>query len=312
MAMAAIGAVVAAVTVSGPASAGITASPSCTFDGHTVTAIYGDPGTFGITASLRQVPSSGGELVFDQDGAVDCGATIHTAANIVVVGTPTLDFFTVDESQSDFSGQLPPIDAQLGGGPDVLSAEGIPNQVNTMVFGSDALVVNGTVVTYSPIARGELYGGNVDGDLLSGQGGGAAGGRFHPILLAVAGKGATTIKGGNGPDVIKGDSDGRGDSINGEMGGDSIQGSEGDDDISGGPGGDDIGGGDGKDRIRGMGGDDFLMGDAGKDHILGGAGADEISAQDGEKDMVNGGTGLDTASADCGLDVVTNVESITC
>jgi hypothetical protein len=149
MAMAAIAAMLVAMTgmAPRPASARTTAAPTCTFDGHTVTATYGDPSIYGITASLRQVPSQGGELVFDQDGAVSCGATIHTAADIVVNGTPTLDYFKVDESQSDFTGKLPPIDARLAGGSDVLIGLGIPNQVNSLVIGDKALVINKTVVT---------------------------------------------------------------------------------------------------------------------------------------------------------------------
>ncbi len=311
--MAVISAVVTVITMSEPASAGAVAAPSCTFDGHTVTATWGDPGTFGITASLRQVPSNGGELVFHQDGDVDCGATIHTTVNIVVNGTGGQDFFTVDESQSDFSGQLPPIDARLGGGYDVLAGLGIPNQVNTMAFGSKAMVINGTVVTYSPIARGELDGGNMDGDLLSGQGGGAAGHRFGPqVLLAVAGKGAATIEGGTGPDVLVGDKGARGDVIDGGTNQDSIQGSEGNDVIYGGPEGDDISGGGGNDVIRGQGGDDFIMGDSGRDRMFGGNGSDEIRSYDGVKDLVDGGTGNDSALVDCGLDNVRNVEDESC
>jgi Ca2+-binding RTX toxin-like protein len=312
MAMALVLAAVAAVVVSGPASAGAAVAPSCSFDGHTVTATYGDPGVFGITASLRQVPSNGGQLVFDQDGAVDCGATIHTAAKIVVNGTPTLDYFAVDESQSDFSGQLPPINARLAGGNDVLIGKGTPNQVNTLVFGSRAMVINGTVVMYSPIARGELQGGNEDGDLLSGQGGGAAGGVFGRVLVAVAGKGSATIEGGNGPDVLRGDTDARGDMITGGKSGDAIQGSESDDQISGGPGGDDVSGGAGDDVIFGNGGDDFIMGDSGQDRLMGGSGSDELHTQDGVKDVVRGGLGPDIGLVDCGIDRVAGVENTIC
>jgi Ca2+-binding RTX toxin-like protein len=312
LAVAAVPTIAIATMVIRPAAASTSAAPSCTFDGHTATATYGDPRTYGISASFYQVPSKGGELAFDQDGAVDCGATIDTAAAVVVNGTPTLDFFTVDESQSDFSGQLPPIDARLGGGNDVLIGLGISNQVNTMVFGSNAMVINGTVVTYSAIARGELHGGNKNGDLLSAQGGGPAGGVFHRVVVAVAGKGAATIEGGNGPDILKGDSGSRGDSITGGRGQDAIQGSEGDDQISGGPGGDNISGDSGDDVVRGQGGDDFVMGDAGMDRLMGGSGSDEFRTQDGERDAINGGSGTDIASVDCGLDVVTKVETVTC
>jgi Ca2+-binding RTX toxin-like protein len=301
--------------VAGPAGAGTRSVPTCTFDGRKVTATYGDPGVYGIVASLYQVHADGGELFFDQGGAIDCGATIATARRVVVIGTGGLDHFSVDEHQADFSGALPPIDARLGGGNDVLSALGIPNQVNTMVFGSAAMVINGTVVTYSPLARGELRGGDVDGDLLSGQGGGPAGGRFGDVLLAVAGAGATTIRGGDGPDVLKGDTGGRGDLIDGEKGQDAIQGSEGDDDLRGGPGADIVSGGGGNDRIAGNGGDDELSGDVGKDRLLGGPGSDEIDAQDGEKDVIDGGSngGIgDSAFVDCGLDVVTRVEDVHC
>jgi Ca2+-binding RTX toxin-like protein len=312
MALAVVPALTVAMAGARPAVADTAAAPTCTFDGHSVTATYGDPGTYGIIASLRQVPSNGGELVFDQGGAVDCGATIHTAAKVVVNGTPTLDFFKVDESQPDFSGQLPPIQARLAGGPDVLIGLGIPNQVNTLVFGSRAMVINGTVVKYSSIGRGEVYGGNVDGDLLSGQGGAAAGAHFRRILLAVAGQGAATIEGGNGPDVLKGDTGAKGDVINGEKGDDAIQGSEGDDQIIGGPGGDDLSGSGGNDDVFGNGGEDLLSGDSGKDHLMGGFGSDELYAQDGRKEYVNGGTGTDTGFVDCGSDVVRDVEDVHC
>ena len=112
----AAGSVPAPVTVAGP---------TCSFDGSTVTATFADPGSgFGIEASLYQVPSDGGELIFDQDVAVDCGATISNATDVVVFGTGDFDYFAVDESQPDFAGSLPPIDARLGAGSNVLIGRG--------------------------------------------------------------------------------------------------------------------------------------------------------------------------------------------
>jgi Ca2+-binding RTX toxin-like protein len=181
--------------------------------------------------------------------------------------------------------------------------------------GTDAMVINGTVVTHPALARAELFGGNVDGDVLSGRGGGAAGGVFRQVMLIVAGKGASTLLGGNGPDKIVGDSSGRGDLIVGGANGDSIQGSGGEDAIDGGPGGDVIAGSGGDDMIRGMTGADDLTGDGGADRLLGGPGDDTINAGDGVRDAVNGGRdGIngDTAYVDCGTDQVSKVEFVNC
>jgi Ca2+-binding RTX toxin-like protein len=293
------------------------AAPTCTFDGSTVTATYADPSEgLGPAASLYQVPSQGGELVFDEGSAIPCGgATIFDTTNIVVIGTKQHDELYIDEAEPDFSGSLPPIQATLRGPNDALIGQGIPDQVNSIAIGSTAMVINGTTVTYTGVKEALLQGGNVDGDVLSGAGGGAAGGVFKGKLAIQAGAGAATLTGGNGDDNIFGDTASKGDTINGGRGNDTIVGSNGDDTIIGGFGDDTINGEGGNDVIRGMQGDDNLEGGPGTDKLVGGPGDDWILAGDGEMDTVIGGkNGVagDVAFVDCGLDVVKQIEQVNC
>jgi Ca2+-binding RTX toxin-like protein len=258
-------------------------APTCTYDGTTVTATYADPSEgLGPAASLYQVPSQGGELIFNEGSAVPCGgATIFNTANIVVIGTKQHDELYIDEAETDFSGSLPPIQATLRGPNDALIGQGIPNQVNAITIGSTAMVINGTIVTYSGVKEALLQGGNVDGDVLSGAGGGTAGGVFKGKLAVEAGAGQATITGGNGDDNLFGDTGSKGDTISGGRGNDTILGSNGDDTIIGGFGDDTINGEGGNDIIRGMQGADEIEGGPGTDKLVGGPGDDFILAGDG-------------------------------
>jgi Ca2+-binding RTX toxin-like protein len=270
----------------------------------------------GPAASLYQVPSQGGELVFNEGTALPCdGATIFNTTNIVVIGTTQHDELYIDEAETDFSGSLPPIDAKLRGPDDALIGQGIPNQANSITLGTTAMIINGTPVAYSGVKEAVLQGGNVDGDVLSGAGGGAAGSPFKGKMAIQAGAGKATLTGGNGNDNIFGDTGSKGDVIGGGPGNDTIIGSNGNDTIIGSFGDDLINGEGGNDLIRGMQGSDTIEGGPGTDKLVGGPGNDFIYAGDGTADTVIGGkNGVagDVGFVDCGLDIVKQVEQVNC
>jgi hypothetical protein len=98
------------------------------------------------------------------------------------------------------------------------------------------------------------------------------------------GKGADTLRGGEGNDVLKGG-----------KGADTLDGGAGDDILKGGKGADTLSGGEGNDVLKGGKGDDVLTGGKGDDVIKGGKGDDTIIYNLGDgNDKVVGGKGTDT------------------
>jgi Ca2+-binding RTX toxin-like protein len=89
-------------------------------------------------------------------------------------------------------------------------------------------------------------------------------------------------------------------------------GSNTDDRIAGTPNADTIGGGAGADNLYGLAGNDTIDGGPGGDEINAQEGDDTIEAFDAMVDEVTGGGGFDVARVDCGLDVVTDVDTTTC
>ena len=129
----------------------------------------------------------------------------------------------------------------------------------------------------------------------------------------------STIKGGNGNDVLIGGS--HFDVINGNDGNDSISGGDGNDklfgdggldSLSGNAGRDSLFGGAGNDRLGGNGGRDKLFGGEGDDRLFGGAsgdwlfgegGRDQVNGEGGDDRLYDDGFGTDTVS-DPGIDTL--------
>jgi len=109
-------------------------------------------------------------------------------------------------------------------------------------------------------------------------------------LFSLALKGADTLTGSGGGDLLRGY--GKADHITGRGGADTLYGGGGNDTILGGGGRDELFGGGGNDRLSGQAGNDALFGGAGADVLSGGGGRDELVGGAGA-DILAGGGGRD-------------------
>lgn len=141
------------------------------------------------------------------------------------------------------------------------------------------------------------------------RGSARSGDRRRALLLAVAVIGAIalvagglviarTIKGGPGPELLRGTSGD--DVIVGRGGADSIRGFGGRDRLAGRRGDDRLHGGGGRDRLLGGRGADVLKGGPGLDALIGGSGPDTLLAGPGGA-VLRGGRGYDSFNGSAGV-----------
>ncbi|MGE4428875.1 MAG: calcium-binding protein, partial [Solirubrobacteraceae bacterium] len=130
--------------------------------------------------------------------------------------------------------------------------------------------------------------------------------------------GADTILGGEGGDILAGDSGrdfiaggdgndllfgaGGSDTLAGDNGNDALYGGEGHDELHGGTGNDYLDGGEGHDYLDGGEGNDGLAGGEGHDYLDGGAGNDTLAGGEGN-DYLDGGEGNDYLDGGAGIDI---------
>lgn len=143
------------------------------------------------------------------------------------------------------------------------------------VDGNYVLNINGQLQTLDPASISQF-------NILAGAGNDVVTiGPGVPGSYVLAGAGADTITGGDGPDTITGSG-----------GNDILYGMDGDDRLAGGPG---------HDILVGMNGRDRLYGDAGNDQLKGGAGVDRLYGGD-DHDVLVGESSADKMYGDIGND----------
>lgn len=229
------------------------------------------------------------------------------------------------------------VQANLGGGDDILGCNSTMTIPLTASGGSGMDIITGTAVA-DRIFCGEgpdvVYAGDGD-DYINGQGGvdSIHGYNGNDTIYGELGddllwgdQGIDTIHGGNDSDdqiwggteddVLFGNSGS--DTIDGEEGNDTITGNDGDDYLYGGPGTDTIRGSNGRDFLYGGFDDDTLFGENGNDRLeggvvgwmgsdndvlSGGANNDTLLGNDGD-DQLNGNDGVDTLFGGNGKDTL--------